>query len=151
MIAPTIRDERACGAVFEAGDEAASVAVLRRSVAAALRRWDVPEETLDAVELLASELVTNAIQHSGRPVAGRSAGSSGVRCATVRARVRVCGRAVVLEVWDGDPTPPVPCTAGAQDEGGRGLMLVQMLAEQCGYYWPNAGGKVVWAQVPVAG
>lgn len=148
MTAPTIHDERACGAVFEADAAAASVAALRHSVVAALRRWHVPDETLETVELLTSELVTNAVEHSRPSAADLSGEGEGERDATVWARVRICGSAVVLEVWDGDPTPPLPREAELQDERGRGLLLLDALAERCGYYWPSVGGKVVWAEVP---
>lgn len=153
VIAPAIRDERACGAVFEADAVAESVASLRHLAVAALRRWHVPEETLETVELLTSELVTNAVEHSQHSVGdvgdvGDDRG--GERSAPVWTRVRICGQAVVLEVWDGDPTPPLPRKAELHDERGRGLLLLQALADRCGYYWPSSGGKVVWALVSIA-
>lgn len=149
VIAPTIRDERACGAVFEAAAVAASVASLRHSVVAALRRWGVPEETVETVELLTSELVTNAVEHSQHAAGGVGSARRSERSATVWTRVRICGQAVVLEVWDGDPTPPLLREAALQDERGRGLLLLYALAERCGCYWPSAGGKVVWAQMSI--
>jgi len=147
VIAPAVRDERACGAVFEADAVAESVASLRHSAVAALRRWHVPEETLETVELLTSELVTNAVEHSQYPAGDIGGDRGGERSAPVWTRVRICGQAVVLEVWDGDPTPPLPREAELHDECGRGLLLLQALADRCGYYWPSVGGKVVWAQV----
>lgn len=150
MTAPTIRDERACGAIFEADAVAASAAALRHSTVAALRRWQVPDETVETVELLTSELVTNAVEHAQPLVANGASDRACERRATVWARVRICGQAVVLEIWDGDPTPPLPRGAELGDERGRGLLLLHALAERCGYYWPKVGGKVVWAQVPIA-
>lgn len=149
MTAPTIRDERACGAVFEADAVAASVAALRHAAVAALRRWHVPDGTVETVELLTSELVTNAVEHSQHAAACVGGVPGSERGATVWARVRICGQAVVLEVWDGDPTPPLPREADLHDERGRGLLLLHALAERCGYYWPSGGGKVVWAQLPI--
>jgi anti-sigma regulatory factor (Ser/Thr protein kinase) len=150
VTAPTIRDERACGAVFEAEAVAASVAALRHSAVATLRRWHVPDETVEMVELLTSELVTNAVEHSQHSAAYVGGVPGSDPNATVWIRVRICGQAVVLEVWDGDPTPPLPREADVHDERGRGLLLLSALAQRCGYYWPSIGGKVVWAQVSTA-
>ncbi|MFL6052418.1 MAG: ATP-binding protein [Actinoallomurus sp.] len=40
--------------------------------------------------------------------------------------------------------PLNPLFGGETDEGGRGLLLVEALAERWGYRWPVTGGKVVW-------
>ena len=59
-------------------------------------------------------------------------------------------RAVIL-VWDPSPQPPVPADSGQEAENGRGLLLVQALSTQWGWYFPTGispggrDGKVVWA------
>jgi hypothetical protein len=54
-------------------------------------------------------------------------------------------------VWDRDPNPPVLGDPGDLDEGGRGLVLVTALTTEWGAYPADAaaGGKVVWAEIPV--
>ncbi|GGQ00456.1 ATP-binding protein [Streptosporangium pseudovulgare] len=52
---------------------------------------------------------------------------------------------VVLRVWDAaGRTPPVLRDPGPDDEGGRGLCLVDLLARSWGHYRLATGGKVVW-------
>jgi anti-sigma regulatory factor (Ser/Thr protein kinase) len=105
-------------------------------------------EILDVVELLTSELVTNAYRHTRGPASLRlTALSDG--------RLRV-------GVWDtsphipapfdkppGDHVPPAPADA----EGGRGLLLVQEYADYWGG-WPlgdglldRGAGKLLWFEV----
>ncbi|MEU9832026.1 ATP-binding protein [Streptosporangium sp. NPDC048047] len=55
------------------------------------------------------------------------------------------GDLVVLRVWDAaGRTPPVLRDPGPDDEGGRGLCLVDLLARSWGHYRLATGGKVVW-------
>ncbi|WP_422938896.1 SpoIIE family protein phosphatase [Streptomyces albidoflavus] len=79
----------------------------RRLARAALARWGL-EELTDSVELLVSEVVTNAVRYASRPV-------------TLRLL-----RTDVLRVEVGDDVPQLPRLrqARATDEGGRGLYLV---------------------------
>ncbi|MFI9061395.1 ATP-binding protein [Streptomyces sp. NPDC053429] len=95
-------------------------------------------DTADAAELVVSELVTNALRHSGAP-RGRDIG---VRLARREGRVRV-------EVSDaGAVVDLAPQTATAGDERGRGLAIVAALAERWGCRpRPHGIGKAVWAEV----
>lgn len=52
--------------------------------------------------------------------------------------------AIVLRVWDAGRTPPVLREPDLDNEGGRGLYLVDLLASAWGWYLPASGGKVVW-------
>ena len=53
-----------------------------------------------------------------------------------------------VEVWDENFQLPVPAPASLDDESGRGLMLVDALAERWGWNMPPSGrGKIVWALV----
>ncbi|WP_405147911.1 ATP-binding protein [Sphaerisporangium sp. NBC_01403] len=115
----------------------------RKHVRRVLGEWRL-EELLDTAELIASELVTNAV----RATAGTGAPVSGEAAFDAPEYIwidvyRAAGR-IVLEVWDAGRTPPAPRTAAPDDEGGRGLHLVDALAENWGYRRPVTGGKVVW-------
>jgi hypothetical protein len=54
--------------------------------------------------------------------------------------------ASLVEVWDQNFRLPVPAQPGLDEESGRGLMLVGVLAERWGWDLPASGiGKIVWA------
>ncbi len=104
-------------------------------------------ELADTVELVVSELVTNAVQASvdrdGRP---RYSPEHGLSC--VHLRLSTDGIAALIEVWDESARPPTPVQPGLTDEGGRGLMLVNSFTERWGWELPQSGrGKIVWALV----
>ena len=101
----------------------------------------------DTIELVVSELVTNAVgastDHDGRP---RYTAEHGLAC--VHLRLSTDGVAALVEVWDENFQLPAPTLANLDDESGRGLMLVDALAERWGWDIPPSGrGKVVWALV----
>jgi anti-sigma regulatory factor (Ser/Thr protein kinase) len=73
---------------------------------------------VDDVQLLVSELLTNAFQHG----AGRQVGF----------RLVIGVDAVVIEVDDGSPYRPEVRAAGPEDENGRGMFLVDALADSWG-------------------
>ncbi len=86
---------------------------------------------VDLAALLVSELVTNAVRHAG----GR-----GGQCAIT---ISFDGDRAEVAVEDGDPRHPVHRAAGPLDEGGRGLYLVDTMADEWGTR-PAGGGKAVW-------
>jgi anti-sigma regulatory factor (Ser/Thr protein kinase) len=115
-----------------------------------LRKWSL-EELADVASIVASEIVTNAVKATGlieQPANYAALHDSGIG----RVITRLCWAAssLVIETWDKEPRPPVPSTASALDEGGRGLMLVAALAAAWGHY-PAGGGKVVWARLAIPG
>ena len=63
-------------------------------------------------------------------------------------RLRRGASSVWVEVFDHDLRLPRIRTAGAEDEGGRGLYLVDQLAERWGSR-PTPDGKAVWFQIPM--
>lgn len=88
--------------------------------------------------LVTSELVTNAL------TAARALSSERL------ARLWLLGAeaSVAIIVWDGDPRPPIRTMAGADDEAGRGLAIVEALSADWGYFLgAGSGGKFVWAVV----
>jgi anti-sigma regulatory factor (Ser/Thr protein kinase) len=93
------------------------------------------------VELVVSELVTNAIR-ACRAEAAHS--QVELRLASDRARV-------LIEVQDCSPHPPVPAGATAYDESRRGLYLVEAMSAAWDWYPDQVSdGKVVWAMLPAA-
>ena len=77
---------------------------VRGLVAATLAGWGL-DEHIDTAELLATELVTNAIRYTTRPISLR----------LLRTETLLC------EVTDDDHHLPVLCEPGDTDEGGRGI------------------------------
>ncbi|MET9678077.1 ATP-binding SpoIIE family protein phosphatase, partial [Streptomyces sp. NPDC006482] len=105
----------------------------RRLARRALARWDL-EELTDSVELLISEVVTNAVRYAERPVTLRLLKTDVLRC----------------EVGDDSPQLPRQRRARDTDEGGRGLFLVNRLARRWGAT-RLSGGKVVWFELSTPG
>ncbi|MFK4802190.1 SpoIIE family protein phosphatase [Streptomyces sp. MPA0124] len=101
----------------------------RRLARRALARWGM-EDLTDAVELLVSEVVTNAVRYASKPVTLRLLRTDVLRC----------------EVGDDVPQLPRLRQARATDEGGRGLYLVNRLARRWGATRLSTG-KVVWFEL----
>ncbi|MET9034524.1 SpoIIE family protein phosphatase [Streptomyces mirabilis] len=101
----------------------------RRLARRALARWGM-EDMSDSVELLVSEVVTNAVRYASRPVTLRLLRTDVLRC----------------EVGDDVPQLPRLRQARATDEGGRGLYLVNKLARRWGATRLSTG-KVVWFEL----
>ncbi|MFG2909234.1 ATP-binding protein [Kitasatospora sp. NPDC048286] len=94
----------------------------------------------DTAELLLCELFANAVQHSGAPDDRHIE----VRFALVSSRLR-------LEVHDASTVRPSVRAAAPDDEHGRGLFLVNELAERWGCVPRPCGiGKFVWALIAPA-
>jgi serine phosphatase RsbU (regulator of sigma subunit) len=64
-------------------------------------------------------------------------------------RLRKGASAIWVEVFDPDLRLPRLRTAGATDEGGRGLYLVEQLATRWGSR-PTPEGKAVWFEMPLS-
>ncbi|MEV7968160.1 ATP-binding protein [Sphaerisporangium sp. NPDC088356] len=90
---------------------------------------------LDDVTLLVSEVVTNAVIHSNSRNGGR-----------VTLAIADCHDLIHVDVVDfgGDTAPRVRGDLYA--EGGRGLMLVEMLSH-CWNVYDHPAGRTVWFQV----
>lgn len=111
----------------------------------------------DSVELIVSELMTNALRACTDVVAGRPGYDAEGRLYPLGLRLRSDRRQVLVEVWDGNHAPPVPGQINLDGETGRGLMMVEAVSSRWGYYYaarqphgtapdPRAV-KVVWALI----
>jgi anti-sigma regulatory factor (Ser/Thr protein kinase) len=114
-----------------------AVACARRHARAITLEWGLAA-LADDVELVASELFTNAIRAS----AGLFTRS--VATPVVRIFLGSDLRLLLIRVWDGNSQLPARRDAEPDDDSGRGLMLVEYLASEWGAY-EKAHGKVVWA------
>jgi anti-sigma regulatory factor (Ser/Thr protein kinase) len=90
------------------------------------------------VELLVSELITNAVR------ASRSLPQPW----PVRLWLLADTQQVLILVWDASEQEPVRADVGADIEGGRGLLLVDAMSSKWDWYsTKDMGGKIVWALV----
>ncbi|MEZ0163839.1 ATP-binding protein [Kineococcus sp. LSe6-4] len=115
--------------------EPGAVAVARRWALERCRRELGPraagrEDVFDAVELLTSEVVANAVVHGAPPV---------------RVEVECAPGHVTVAVHDGSPEPPRVRARDLDSTGGRGVALVDVVASAWGSR-PGADGrgKVTW-------
>jgi anti-sigma regulatory factor (Ser/Thr protein kinase) len=113
-----------------------STVVRRRDAALLARRFaraqcagHTPPTLVEDVELVVSELVTNAMRH------GRG---------QITMHLEVAADRVVVGVQDQGAGQPSPREPDATDVNGRGLALVAILATEWGVRPAPAGGKVVW-------
>jgi anti-sigma regulatory factor (Ser/Thr protein kinase) len=91
-----------------------------------------------SAELVVSELVTNAV----------IASQPGERAQPVRLWLLSDMAHVLILVHDASAHPPVLLPADSGSERGRGLVLVDAVSEQWGWYSPSeTDGKVVWALI----
>jgi anti-sigma regulatory factor (Ser/Thr protein kinase) len=126
VMAPTRpTDLRGCRVRLTTGPAAPAEA--RRQVRAAIRAWEIPVDP-DVAILLTSELVTNAIRYE-------------VTATVTLAITRSVGQ-LRVDVHDTSRFLPMLVDASAEDEAGRGLMLVTTLSDEWGFYRTPAGKAV---------
>lgn len=119
--------------------EPASASVARRHVVHVLRTRGVEPATCEDAALVVSELVGNALRHGrptrgGRLLVGWQFGDDGLQ----------------LEVTDGGGgRPSVHADCDLWSSSGRGLAIVEAVADRWGYAL-DADGTTVWACVPTA-
>lgn len=111
-----------------------AIGSVRHRLRAALSLWGVPE-LADTAELLASELVTNALVHTER-------GAVFDAVLTPELRLRI-------EVQDGTSRLPGRRTPTDFATSGRGLLLVEALADDWGVQL-RGDGKVTWFELGTA-
>ncbi|MER7044187.1 ATP-binding protein [Streptomyces jumonjinensis] len=113
-----------------------SAAVARRLThCVVVRQWDLSAQTAEHAVLLVSELVGNAVRHTGARVFG----------------LRMLRRRGWIRVEVRDPSRGLPCLLPVQpmDVSGRGLFLVDKLSDRWGVdLLPR--GKTTWFEMRIA-
>lgn len=99
---------------------------MRRITTAFLGFWDVGGQLAENIVLAVSELVTNAVEHGEGDVA---------------LRVRYADNKLHIAVTDGSPVPANLRAPDDDDDSGRGLLLVAVLAHAWG---TSDGGRTTW-------
>lgn len=142
-VTPLLTDDVAAKALDLLGDPSAgevhltsrpeSASTARRLSLSVVRLWGLPQ-LADTVELLVSELVGNAVRHTG-------ARTFGLRMQRRRGWIRVEVR---------DPSRALPCLLPVRDldTSGRGLFLVDTLSDRWGVDL-QPRGKTTWFELRV--
>jgi anti-sigma regulatory factor (Ser/Thr protein kinase) len=123
---------------FELAARLESVAGARRQAIGWLRQ-SAGGAAADDVLLIVSELVTNAVVHSGG--------------ATIGCDLRLMGRLLYIGVTDEgvSPTGPAVGQPADEDDSGRGLLLVSTIGVRWGFTQSASGRRTTWATVRLGG
>jgi PAS domain S-box-containing protein len=149
------------------------VSEARRMAAETFASWGMIDDKAELACLLVSEVVTNVVLHAATPAPRREFVTEGPPgfsfdesswdldldlgadlhrrepvSKEFRLRLRRGAEAVWVEVFDSDMRLPRIRSAGETDEGGRGLYLVDQLANRWGSR-PTSDGKAVWFEIPL--
>ena len=106
-------------------------------IRAAVRAWGARDRA-DEIELVADELITNALMHT-----------EGSAIVTLRVLTGT-DRRLRVEVEDSSSALPRRREAGESGVSGRGLLLVDLLTDVWGVE-ARGGGKCVWCEFLVGG
>jgi anti-sigma regulatory factor (Ser/Thr protein kinase) len=112
--------------------ETRSAARARHVAAGRLADWGL-DSLIDTAQLLISETVTNAVRYAPGPI---------------RLTLRRRPAALRCEVEDASPQAPRRRPDGEDAESGRGLALLDALADAWGSH-PTSGGKTTWFELPL--
>lgn len=110
----------------------------RSHVRGALREWSL-DDVADEAELLASEMLTNAV-NAASPLQ-----SSGL----LILRLLANSERLVIEVYDHSPVDPAPRRVSDESESGRGFVVVEALADSWDFHRFRPDFKVVWAELRI--
>jgi anti-sigma regulatory factor (Ser/Thr protein kinase) len=114
--------------------EASAVCTARRHAGATCDAWGLPADVTAIVLLVVSEFAGNVVRHVG---------------GVFRLVLRREASAVCVEVEDTlDCPPPRASDPGMDAETGRGLLVVERLADRFGCV-PLSDGKRMWARIAV--
>lgn len=135
MPGPSTRPSTRSETRLALGSSPQTGSLARRALRQLLDTARVDRDTSDTAVLLATELVTNAVEH----------GSGGAHMdATVQEGL------IRLEVTDSSTVVPHPNTSVSDlDERGRGLLLIDALSSRWGVQ-PRPDGKTVWCELDIA-
>lgn len=118
-------------------EDARHVQDIRRFTTSCLRRWGVDEDVVCAAELIASELYTSELRY----------GSSSV----IRVQLIAGPRTFTVAVAGGGPYVPVYPMVERDEQGRRGLFLVDHLARLHRGYWGVSTDGTAWCLLVSAG
>jgi Histidine kinase-like ATPase domain len=144
-----------------------AVPVARRCTRNALEAWHLGAIASD-VELIVSEIVTNAVAASEAPSTGTIPAATDITATAPGGALTRAGAAVAAParvglylaadpdrltvlVWDASPQPPVRRPHEYDAIAGRGLEIVEALSTRWGWSMPSERGKVVWAVLDLDG
>ena len=85
---------------------------------------------VDDIQLVVSELVTNALVHARTPL---------------MLSIQAFEHSLLVAVRDGSPDRPLPVDAPGLERNGRGLRIVEVVSLDWGFSVGPAGDKSVWA------
>ncbi|WP_405828501.1 MULTISPECIES: ATP-binding protein [unclassified Streptomyces] len=123
----------AAGAVTRCRDFARQALTEWRWPPAVVEAGTPGAEATDDALLLVSEIVANACLHAGGPT------SLVLRCTSDRLRI---------EVTDGSPAAPRATHRSEPSRpGGHGLLIVERLGRNWGWYPLDGNGKCVWVEI----
>lgn len=108
-----------------------SATCARRFVVDTLRAWGFAD-TAERAELPAAELAANALLHSSEEI---------------EVVLRVGDSSVLVEVHDSSPDSPGVRRRGDEADSGRGLMLVDAMADRWGFDDESSMAKRVWFEL----
>ena len=114
-----------------------AVKIARDLVVATLRDWGMVRYASD-VELVVSELVTNALRHA-------DTGVDGMRENVIQLSAMRRGAELICAVRDGSDRMPQRREPDFMEETGRGLHLISCFSRNWGVVRTAVGGKFVWA------
>jgi anti-sigma regulatory factor (Ser/Thr protein kinase) len=109
-----------------------SVRAARHLVVHLLQAWRAPHDVDDAA-LLVTELVANVVDHVGGE-------------ASLAVELQLSGGRLRIAVADGSSVPPVVRELDMHSPRGRGMRLVQAIADRWGSE-DRDGGKRVWLEL----
>lgn len=148
--------------ILELGALPTAVPCIRLHTTLVLREWGMTA-LAEAAELVAAELATNAVQAAESAPQTRPGSQAPAGLAVVSLHLASDRRHVLVEVGDTDPRSPTPATPDPEQDGGRGLLLVEAVSARWGCYFLNPGfpvagpaaapalarpgAKIVWALI----
>lgn len=123
--------------VLRVSADVGSIRTARGFVTQTLGAYAVGAAVVQDAVLIVSELLTNAVLH----------GSDSAEC-DVTVKLIAIATSLRIEVHDASPLTPVQRPEGEGAENGRGLVIVDGLADRWGWE-PTADGKFVWCELAV--
>jgi anti-sigma regulatory factor (Ser/Thr protein kinase) len=125
------------GTVLDLEPRPTAVPAARLHTRSVLREWRLPRDLIGDAEMLASELITNALRatlalEDPPPIA---------------LRLLANHERLVIEAWDCHPDVPVIRAPAADEDGGRGLAVIEAYSNRWGFRRLSRNVKTVWCEL----